>query len=70
MVVKIGLVSEKVVEVLIGRVEKEEKILELKGVAGSSIHRLRIVNSMRKEPWVKSRLGRKALLRKRKRGTN
>ena len=31
MVVKIGLVLEKVVEVLIGRVEKEEKVLELKG---------------------------------------
>ena len=34
-------------------------------IVGSSIHRLRIVNSVRKGPWVKSRLGRKGLLRKR-----
>ena len=30
MVVKIGLVVEEVVKVLIGRVEKEEEVLELK----------------------------------------
>ena len=70
MVVKIGLVLEKVVKVINRKGWKRRESIGTKRIASSSIHRLRIVNSMRKGPWVKSRLGRKALLRKRKRGTN
>ena len=65
MVVKIGIVLEKVVRVLLERVEKGED-KKTKRMAGSSIYRLRMINRVRKRPRAEKRLGEKSWLMKRK----